>query len=176
MGKMPIPRVTVRYSGLFDFDGLYAAVIDWAKNQGYMWHEVDYKHKVPVPAGAEQQWKWQLTKEVNDYIHYMHFLTVHLWDLKEVAVEIEGKKKHLSSGRIYIWMDGRVTYDWQKRFQKGGRLMKMLGEFYAKSKDPELSEYWDALQYRNLALQAVIKKFFDMQGKKNVYAKYLKED
>ena len=47
MGAIPTPRVTLQFNGLFDFDGMYAAIIDWAKNYGYMWNEYDYKHKVP---------------------------------------------------------------------------------------------------------------------------------
>mgnify|MGYP006415683771 CR=1 FL=1 len=52
MPKEHNPPITLRYHGLFDFDGMYAAVIDWAKNYGFKWHEKDYKHKVPSPSGA----------------------------------------------------------------------------------------------------------------------------
>ena len=77
MGTVPTKRAILRYSGIFDFDGLYAAVIDWAKNYNFMWHEVDYKHKVPNPLGAEQEWKWLLTKEnrylYSLFIYYLYF-------------------------------------------------------------------------------------------------------
>ena len=39
MGDEKLPRITLRYNGLFDFDAMYAMIIDWAKNYGYMWHE-----------------------------------------------------------------------------------------------------------------------------------------
>ena len=70
MGSTAIPRSIIRYSGLFDFDGLYSSIIDWCKNQGFMWHEMDYKHKVPGPEGAEQEWVWKMDKTVNDYIQF----------------------------------------------------------------------------------------------------------
>ena len=56
--------VELRFNGLFDLDGLYAAVVDWSKNYGYRWHEYTYKHKVPSPKGAEQELMWLITKNV----------------------------------------------------------------------------------------------------------------
>ena len=172
---MPINRSIIRYNGLFDFDGMYAAIIDWAKNYGFMWHEVDYKHKVPSPEGAEQEWVWTMTKEVNDFIHYKYQLKVHMWEMQEVEVEIDDKKKILTKGRIYFWIDGDMTYDWQNRF-KGSRFKEWMGKFYEKVKDPELSDYWDTIKYRGLQLNALIKKYFDMQAKHNSHVVYLKEN
>jgi hypothetical protein len=175
MGTMPIQRSIIRYNGLFDFDGMYAAITDWAKNYGFMWHEVDYKHKVPSPDGAEQEWVWAMYKDVNDFVKYKYQLKVHMWDMQEVEVEIDGKKKTLTKGRIYFWIDGDMTYDWQGRF-KGSRFKEWMGRFYEKTKDPELSEYWDTIKYRGLQLNALIKKYFDMQTQHNSHAMYLKEN
>ena len=170
------PRATIRYDGLFDFDGLYAAIIDWAKNYGYKWHEVDYKHKVPSPAGAEQEWKWRLMKDVNEYINFDIFFTVHSYDLQEVVIEVDGKTKTLTKGRIYIWIDGKCFWDWQKKFQKGGKLAQWLGIFYAKTRFAEIEAYWDMLYYRIWGLQAIMKKYFEMQTQKHPYKGYLRED
>ena len=63
MPDLQLPRITLRYNGIFDFNGFYVAVTDCSKNYGYMWHEVDYKHKVPSAEGAEQELKWLLTKK-----------------------------------------------------------------------------------------------------------------
>ncbi len=175
MGEIKTPKATVRYSGLFDFDGLYAAITDWAKNYGYMWHEVDYKHKVPSPAGAEQEWKWLMTKDVSSYFQYEILFTVHSWDLQEVTVEYDGKKKALTKGRLYIWMEGKLISDWQKKFQ-GSKTKKWMGKVYEKVYYPEISEQVDALHYRILNLQAIMKKFFEMQTQKHPYKGYLKEN
>jgi hypothetical protein len=175
MGSYKTPRAIIRYSGLFDFDGFYSAIIDWAKNYGYMWHEIDYKHKVPSPAGAEQEWKWRLMKDVNDYINYDIMFTIHAYDLLDVEVEVDGKKKNLTKGRLYIWIDGKVTWDWQGKFG-GTKLNKWLGSFYEKRMNPEISEYVDGLYYRMLNMQTMIKKYFQMQTTKHPYKGYLKED
>jgi len=172
---LPAPRRTIRYQGLFDFDGLYAAMIDWAKNYGYMWHEIDYKHKVPSPKGAEQEWKWQMTKEVNEYVHFKILITSHGWDLTEVMVDVNGKKKPLTSGRIYIHMEGAVTFDWQKKFT-GGPFPELLGKIYTRLHDRDRSNYWDTLHYRMYNLHAILKKYFDMQTTTHPYKGYLKEN
>ncbi len=169
------PRRTIRYQGLFDFDGLYAAMTDWAKNYGYKWHEMDYKHKVPSPKGAEQEWKWQMTQEVNDYVHFKILITSHAWDLNEMMVDIDGKKKPLTSGRIYIHMDGTVTFDWQKKFT-GGPFAELLGKIYTRLHDRYRSMYWDTLHYRMYSLHAILKKYFDMQTATHPYKGYLKEN
>ncbi len=172
--KETLPRITSQYTGLFDFDGLFAAIIDWAKNYGFMWHEWEYKHKVPSPKGAETEHKWVLHKSINEYVRYEILITVHVWDMLEVEVEVDGKKKSLTNARIYIWLETTVFYDWQEKF-KGGKITKKLGEIYNKWMDRDLSVYLDQAYYRSWDLQAIIKTYFDMQSKKYAYKGYLGE-
>lgn len=169
-------RLIIHYGGLYDFDGLYALVISWAKSQGYIWCETDYKHKVPSPKGAEQEFWWVLRNKVTDYMELEIKLTLHLWDVLEVEVNVDGKKKTLTSGKLYIWIDTALYYDWQKRF-KGSRWYRTLGLWYAalvaRKKMDNL--YFEHVFYRAYDLHALIKKFFDMQAKYYAYEDYLKE-
>ncbi|MBS3139545.1 hypothetical protein J4479_00935 [Candidatus Woesearchaeota archaeon] len=166
--KEEMPQLTVRYNGLFDFDGLYAAVIDWAKNEGYMWHERTFKHKVPRPYGAEQELDWEITKNVTDFFQFGIAIRVHIWDLKEVEVQTEKGKKKLSQARVLIVMNGKLVTDWKRRFARGV-FNKLLGKWYDKINYSKIGGYADTLAYRMLSLQAIIKKYFNMQTKKNVY-------
>ena len=177
MGTEKFPPIRIRYNGIFDFDALYAAMIDWAKNYGYIWEEETYKHKVPSPAGAEQEWGWHVDKDVSDYLHFKILILGHLWDMKEVEVEKDGKRKKLISGRFEIVMIGMMTTDWQKRWGKN-KLSKFLGKIYEKYVIVKELEniYGDQLWYRMYNLQAVLKKFFDMQTKWHEYKRYLGED
>ncbi len=166
----------LRYSGLFDFDGLYAAVVDWAKVQGYMWHERVYKHKVPSPRGAKQELDWVLTKKITNYLSHEIIFGVVSWDTTEVEVTIEGRKKSLTNARIDIKMEGKLIYDQQNLFS-GGRFIQKLGDWYRYvvfKKELE-SVYLDQLHYRILDLHAVMKKYFDLQAKKYAYKGYLGE-
>jgi len=173
---IPLAGYDVRYNGLFDFDGLYAAIVDWTKNYGYQWHEKTYKHKVPRPKGAEQQFTWILDKKVNDLVSYKVTLNTHVWDLMEVEVDIDGKKKLLSNARIEISVKGQVTFDWQKKFAKGGPWAKLWWSIYSKvmQRDFEVG-YLDTLHYRLFNFQNMLKKYFDMQTKYHSYKGYLGE-
>jgi len=167
----------IRYIGLTDFDALYAAVIDWCKSYGYIWHETTYKHKIPSPKGAEQRWAWFIEKNVTDYIRHEFRIEARVWDLNEIIVEKGGKKKTLSSGKFQIIIQATLKADWQKRWGKS-KISQKLGKFYDDiilKKDFE-SFYWDNMYYRVWHLHALIKKFFDMQTKWHAYEKYLKED
>jgi len=167
--------MVVHYDGIFDFSKMYAAVIDWGKSHGYMWHEVDYKHKVPG-GRVEQEFKWLMTKEVTEYLYYKIFITVHMWEVQDVEVEIKGKKKTITKGRIMLWMDGTLRFDWQKRF-KGGWFPKLLERWYLKIREHGMvSEQFDVLYYRMQNLQTIIKKNLEMEAKEQAYKGYLKED
>ncbi len=177
MTNIPCLELSVRYTGLFDFDGLYAAIIDWAKNYGYIWHEKVYKHKVPSPAGAEQEFIWVMEKNVTEYVKYTIIIVVHIWDLTEVVVDIGGKKKALSNARSKMDIKGVVDTDWQKKFDSSSLFIRKLGEFYEKivlKKEIE-SVHWDTVNYRMLNLQNLMKQYFDMQTKKYEYKGYLGE-
>src|SRR3989344_8400468 len=100
--KINLPPITIKYQGLFDFDLLYSTMVDWAKNYGYFWHEKTYKHKVPSPMGAEQEIHWETEKKVTEYIKYTIKIQMHIFDLTEIEVENNGKKKALSNGRMLL--------------------------------------------------------------------------
>ena len=176
MSKQSIPPITLRYNGLFDFDGMYAAIIDWAKNYGFKWHEKDYKHKVPSSAGAEQELTWMLEKNVTEYLKFDLIFTVHIWDLTEVKVETGGQPRNLSNARMYIVIKGFVTFNWQGIGDKNGKLTRWLGKKYFQLTMKNKSEYIDQLYYRAWNLHALMKKYFDMQSKKYTYEGYLGEN
>lgn len=175
MGEAPLPKITLKYDGLFDFEGLYAAITDWAKNYGFLWHESDYKHKVPSPNGAEQEMKWIIEKNVTDYIQYQIIFDIHLWDMQELEIEQDGLKKPIVKARIYIIIKGKMVYDWQKKFS-GSKFTEKLGDWYNKIMQKDIgAKYIDPLYYRMWNLHAVIRKYFDMQAKKYAYKGYLGE-
>ncbi|MBT3297816.1 hypothetical protein HN385_02740 [archaeon] len=170
-----IHQMYVRYEGLFDFDGLYAAIVDWSKNFGYRWHEASYKHKVPSTKGAEQEFKWILERDVDQLASFKILIEAHTWDQMEVVIESDGKQKTLTNARIEIVIKPSISLDWQKRF-KGGpwKIWDKVWEIYFKLVREELElKYGDTLIYRLYGFQAMLKKFFDMQSKNNAYKRYL---
>jgi len=178
--KFELNPLIVRYSGLFDFDGLYAAITDWTKNYGYIWHEKKYKHKVPSPRGAEQEFGWQIEKEVNDLVSYKIMIEAHAWDILEVVVDTGGMKKSLTKARIEIYIKPTVILDWQGKFKGGSpwqkKFKQKLWNMYFTVMQRELEvKYTDQLTYRLYGFQSMLKKYFDMQSKYHAYKNYLGE-
>lgn len=173
--KIDVPELRIRYHGLFDFPGTYAAVQTWCKDHGYYWQEEITKHKVPSPRGAEQETMWSAERLVTDYINYRIELWNHTWDMTEATVQLKGKKKKLTNARVEFWFKGTVTYDWQNIW-KGGRLVKWIGGLYDKyimRRDLE-AIYVDGLIYSMYDLHALVKKNLDMQAKAHEYRGYMR--
>ncbi len=169
-----IPKQTIRYKGLFDFDGLYNVIVQWMKARRYWFHETIYKHKVPSPAGAEQEITFKGDKKITEFYKYEVTVKFHLWDMTEVEVEIDGVKKTLTSARLEISLNGKMLIDFEGRYGKTNFLVE-LRDFmlkYILRRDIE-NIYEDQLYYRVIKLQGVIKDYLDMQTKGNEYAKYL---
>ena len=174
---MLVPPIYIRYEGLFDFEGLYQAAVDWCKSHRYFFEETDFTHKVPSPLGAEQEVWWRMDTNVTEYVKFSMKIIIHLWEMTEVEVVKDGKKKVLTSARVQIEMTGVMDTDWQNKFA-GSRLKKIMGkllEDYVWRK--ELSAgYFDMLMYRMWNLHTLFKKYLDMQTAWNEYAGYLKEN
>jgi len=174
--KAEVPGGTIRYQGLFDFEGLYQAAVAWAKTHRYWFHEDTYKHKVPTPYGAEQEMWWKMEAKVTEFYKYYINVRIHLWEMTEVEVVKEGKKKTLTNARLQIDISGAVEADWQKKFE-GSRFKKMLKNILLNYiwKKEFTSVYGDMLYYRMWNFHALLKKYLDMQTAWNEYAGYLGE-
>jgi len=168
--KWKMNLITLRYNGLFNFDGMYSDLTDWAKRYGYRWHESSYKHKVPSTAGAEQEFIWIFEKDVNDFVRYTILITAKAQELTEITVDIgNGKKKTLSNAKIEIKMNGHIDFDWQKKFSKG-KWAEVLGPLYMKIMNKEFEIiYYDQLYYRMWNLHSELKKRLDMSSKHYAY-------
>lgn len=171
------PVMRVRYNGLFDFDTLYAAIVDWGKNYGYRVHEKSYKHKVPSPKGAEQQIAFEMDKTVDNFVRYMLKVNIHTWDMMEVNVDVAGRKKQLTNARIEVQIQYVLFMDWQKKFSSDSSLVQLFSKMYFRLMKGTLEAvHFDGLHYRVVNFQAMIKKYFDLQAKANPYKTYLGEN
>ncbi|HLD01002.1 MAG TPA: hypothetical protein VJC39_04610 [Candidatus Nanoarchaeia archaeon] len=175
MSDVSIPPIILRYTGPFDYELVYSSLVSWAKNYGYFWYETGYKHKVPSPSGAEQEYSWKAEKNVTEYVKYEVKIELHTWDTREMEVLVNGKKKMMADGRLEFTINGKAYLDWQKKFGQG-KFSQWLGKIYQKmySKNIE-GVYVDTLYYRIWDLQAMLKKLLDLQTKKHAYKGYLKE-
>ena len=169
-----VGRHVIRYKGLFDFDGLYNLIAAWMKARGYWFQEKVYKHKVPLPTGAEQEISFTGSKDITEFYRHNMALDFHLWDMTEVEVEVKGVKKTLTSARMEIIITGDLEVDYQGRFEKK-KFLQELRNFLMKYIIKEEMEgvYADELRYRLYKLHTAIKEYLDMQAQGSEYAGYL---
>src|SRR3989344_580355 len=161
----PLPPSLIRYRGLFDWAGLYATIADWFKHYRFILHEEMYKHKVPSPQGAEQELFWYAEEEVTEFVKFRFEVSFHLWDMTEIEVVKDGKKKLLTNARLEIQISGKLMFDWQNKFDKN-KFTRALRDLYLGYiwRRESSSVYGDMIYYRMLNLHAHVRKYLDMQS------------
>jgi len=162
--------IRIKHKGIFNLDGLFKVMRDWMVGQGYEFHEISVKHKVPSPSGAEQEFKFWGWKRVNEYIKFHIDVFMRIYDIKDVEVIKDGKKEMLSQAAIMIEFSARYDKDWSNRFKKG-KFLRWLGRFYETylMKEEIVTKWEDEIYYRIHKFARVIKDFLDFESKSNAY-------
>jgi hypothetical protein len=166
----------LRYKGVLDLNGLQRIMIQWLKARRYMFQENTHKHKPGNEFGKQEEIFWTAWRNVDSYVRYGIEIYWHIWDLEEVEVVENGKKKILSKGRFEIWFNGSVTFDYQMHWEKT-KWQKHLRNFYHKYVlRPEgilASLYWDELYYRIYKLRDLMKDYMNLKTKGYEFRRYV---
>lgn len=163
-----LPTVRMKYKGVFDFYGLLKEMQNWFILQDYKHYEKQYKHKVPSPAGAEQEIEWMAQTNATEYVRYQIDIFFHIYDMKDVEVVKDGKKQKMQFARMLIEMDGKIIFDWQNRFSDSpfSRFLQKLYHDFVFKKDM-FFYYDDQLYYRIYKLQRLAKDYIGLDTKDN---------
>lgn len=122
---------TVRYDGVFDFDGMYQAIVDHLRRHNYWFYETLYKRKPWSPMGTELILKWRAERKLDEYYHYTIEFEWHFMDFHHVEVIREGKKVTLTKAYFWVNIRGTAAADWQALETKSGNAFtKQLGKFF----------------------------------------------
>ena len=160
----------IRYSGVFDFDGLYKMMYNWFFKQRYEFHEDLYKDKVSTPLGTEVEIKWHAEKRFTEFVKFYINIEFHLWDVSEVDVIKNGRKIKMTRCRMQIKFAGKTIADYAERFEETKFTKKLLDVFTTKiiNKDLEFL-YVDRLTYIIYEFHAEIKKFLGTDTSSNAW-------
>ncbi|MDP7323381.1 MAG: hypothetical protein QF632_01315 [Candidatus Woesearchaeota archaeon] len=167
---MPFP-MNLKYRGVWDYEGLYQLMVQWFEDQGYEFHERVFKHKVPSPLGFEQELGWYGWRKVNAYVKFWIYVYWHVWDIKEVEVVKDGKKKKMVQARLFIEFSGKVELDWQNMFT-GSKFVVAIQDWMNKYVlHKTITGGWeDELYYRIHKLFYSCKEFLNMETVHNASA------
>lgn len=155
------------YAGVFDYNGLIETFANWCLEFGYEFHEDVFKHKVPSPAGSEQEFKFKAWKKITEYVQYWVEINGHIWELNEVEVKIGDKVKKMAKGKIKLVISCDTWLDYNNKFNTP--ITKKLQDFlhhhiwYKK-----ITGGWtDESYYLMWKLHSEVKKFLKMSTPHN---------
>lgn len=108
--------ITIKYKGIYDFDGLYKLFYKFFNARNYYVIEPKYKDKAGK-YGNDVEYKIIGQKEVTDFVKYMIQIETEFIEMEEVPTTIDGQRKMVSDGRFFLRItDVVVEFDWQNKF------------------------------------------------------------
>ncbi|MFW5977552.1 MAG: hypothetical protein ACOCQQ_03505 [Candidatus Nanoarchaeia archaeon] len=110
--------IMIRYRGLYDYDGLMTLIRNFFSEYQYIAEEPTFKYK-KGGGGVEVTFKIKAFRELTIYIISNMKLQLHAWDLKRKQVEIDGKQKTMTGGKVEILIEGDAQLDYTKMFDEG---------------------------------------------------------
>ncbi len=170
MTIIPFPVQYIKHHGIFDLNGMYQMIYNWFVDRGFEVIEKKFKHKVPTPAGMEEEIWWDAWIKETDYMKNWIHIIFFFYEIKEVDVVKEGKKKKLTRVRILIELKADIETDWQKKWERSAflsHLQKYYERFIIKKDIDNI--WWDKLHYNRLKLHAAIKEYLDAEAKANAF-------
>lgn len=160
---------TIRYRGVFDYDGMYKMMRAWFADREYDFWENRYKHKIRVD-GTELEINWEAWRDITELLRNWIYVYFHVWDYKEVEVIKDGQKKKMVSARMLIQFSWAIEIDYEGRWQDSKfkrKMLQFLMRFMIK-KDLE-TIYGDKLWYNCNKLQQATKQYLGMSSHSDVF-------
>ena len=161
--------ISLKYKGVFDFGALYKMVRSWFAEREFDFEEGRYKHK-EKDVGAEIELNWYAYRSVTEFFQERIDMHFHMWDIKEVEIIKNGKKKKVFKGRLMVEVKGIVELDYNNQFEGSYAREKwrtFLADFVYRR---EIDTIWgDRLWYVAHKLQQRIKLFLQMESHSDVY-------
>ncbi len=169
LAQLPEPMMTtIKFTGVFDNDGLLKMIYQYLKDSNMEVHERAYKHKVPNPHGEEDELSWWAWKNVNWYLRTEYWMEFHTWGVHDIEVVKDGKKVTAQEGRVEIRISFAIVRDYGNRFS-GSKFMEGLQKFYERFILFHYLDniYEDQLYYHMFKLQRAIKEYLGMSTPTN---------
>ena len=114
--RLIVDKERINYDGLFSAKEVLDIVMTWIKDKGY-W-PVDKKHTESVKADGRyievEMWPY---KKVTDYAKNIIVIRIVCSDLKDVVVEIDGRKKKLNQGKLQVVFDAYLETDYEHKWE-----------------------------------------------------------
>ncbi len=163
--KDTITKQKIKYNGLGDFKAAYSFAHDWLKDRGFGVTEDEYSEKITGDS-KEISFKWSASKKVSDYFKVSLSIGWRIDGMKDVEVEIDGKKKNMNKFNLSIDIKGVLEKDTSGSWS-GKPTHKFLKDLYHKFIIPErISQREDEVESAVDDFKEEMKAFFELTGRK----------
>jgi hypothetical protein len=144
--------------GYFSFDEMYSAWKTWFDDHGYFMNEKGQTEKI-LSSGNELKIEWVAKRDITSYVRF--HIAIYLWvrRLKNVSVEVEGKKEKIQKGDLYIGFKGYLEKDYKGLWKRYEFWRRMYDRYLVKWK---LSAYEGKIWNETNDLIALTKKYCGM--------------
>ncbi|MFT4311084.1 MAG: hypothetical protein ACMXX7_00490 [Candidatus Woesearchaeota archaeon] len=128
-----IGGLTVKYKGVYEFEGFYRMMRDWFDRRKYDFTEKVYKSKRDGPGTYEAEFALEAEKKITEYAKYDIELLLKFINVQEREVKTENGIKKVTDGRVELRIiKATTTFDYQNKF-KGSLFFGLLE--YSKLQD-----------------------------------------
>ncbi|MBT3416853.1 hypothetical protein HON86_03095 [Candidatus Woesearchaeota archaeon] len=131
MGK--VMSTAIKDKGIFDMGELYSLIKEWLTWEGYGDEKKTFQEEVYVERikgdSKQIEIKWCAEKFMGPYLLHTINITFNILGMKDIEVEIDGKKIGTNKLDLSLKMDAKVTTDRQGKFKKR-KFIKKLYEDY----------------------------------------------
>ena len=164
--KDTILKEIFKHKGIGNYKDFYNHIYNWFRYEDFMVIEKLYSEKIEGDA-KNIELKWEAKKEMTDYFRAAIEIVTKFRGLKDIEVEIDGKRKKTNEFmEVEITIKGVLEKDYSSKWE-GSRLHKVLKETYNKYVIPARTEEMQIKVATYVQdFKEECKAFFDLLGRR----------
>ena len=150
----------MKWKGVFDFDKLYKVIKRWMDFEGYGdemdgFNEKKYKERIQAGGAKMYEIVWEGKKEVSSYFTFVMEITFLLLGVKEIEVEMDGKRVKMNKGEVEMRFNTYVISNANENFKDDSWFIRIYENWVIRDR---LEQYKINLYKKFMKLQDVIKE------------------
>ena len=161
--KIVVDHKKIEYSGPFDSTDLFRMIENFLWERGFD-KRIEKDFEQNTPTGKYIEWQYAPWKRLSDYIRYIIKIRVLGFDIVKADIKNGSKKSKVDSGRVVIYIDGYVQYDYDHYWDDRPILyfLRTIYDYFVFKAYSENFEHRLVHDANHLYTQ--IEKFFNMYG------------
>jgi len=153
-----------KYTGIWDFKGVYRFLYDWFMDKGYKIIEKGYTEKIKAD-GKEIEIHWQAKKKISDYFQFIIKADWLILGMTETEVQKEGVKMKMNKGYIEVKFSAILVKDYEHRWENSGFLKFLRGVYDRYIIKSRIDDYEDKLLDEVDEVITQMKSYLTIEGK-----------